>query len=178
MKSVNTFNSLVVAALAVLLLGAPSLAQAQVKVGVVNMAQLLDQSPQARAVIEALQDEFATRQRDIVSRTNELRQLEERFERDRAVLGDEERRNMERQLRDTQRDVARRQNEFVEDLNLRRNEELGNLQQSLMNEIEAFARSSDYDLIVAEGVVYASASIDITPSILQRLEANFRNTRR
>ncbi len=177
MNSVNKFHWLATLALVAVITAAPATAQAEVKVGVVNMAQLLDQAPQARAVIEALQDEFAPRQRDVVSRTNELRELEERFERDVAVLGDDERRNMERQLRDGQRDLQRRQNEFVEDLNLRRNEELGKLQRSLMEEIQAYARRANYDLIVGEGVLYASTAVDITPSILQGLEANFTSSR-
>lgn len=177
MKSVNKFHWLTMLAVVALAASAPSTALAELKVGVVNMAQLLDQAPQARAVIEALQDEFAPRQREVVSRTNELRELEERFERDVAVLGDDERRNMERQLRDGQRDLQRRQNEFVEDLNLRRNEELGKLQRSLMEEIQAYARRADYDLIVGEGVLYASTAVDITPSILQGLEENFRSSR-
>ncbi len=178
MKSVNKMHWLAMLAVVAFAGSAPATVQAEVKVGVVNMAQLLDQAPQARAVIEALQDEFAPRQRDVVSRTNELRELEERFERDVAVLGDDERRNMERQLRDGQRDLQRRQNEFVEDLNLRRNEELGKLQRSLMEEIQAYARRANYDLIVGEGVLYASTAVDITPNILQGLEANFRSSSR
>ncbi|MCC5867071.1 MAG: OmpH family outer membrane protein [Gammaproteobacteria bacterium] len=178
MKSLNKFNCLAMLAMFAFAAATPATALAELKVGVVNMAQLLDQAPQARAVIEALQDEFAPRQRDVVSRTNELRQLEERFERDVAVLGDEERRSMERQLRDGQRELQRRQNEFVEDLNLRRNEELGKLQRSLMEEIQAYARRANYDLIVGEGVLYASSAVDITPNILQGLEANFRSSRR
>ena len=176
MRSVNKMQIFALLSMLVIAGSLPATAMAQVKVGVVNMAQLLDQAPQARVVIEALQDEFAPRQRDVVSRTNELRELEERYERDMAVLGDDERRNMERQLRDGQRDLQRRQNEFVEDLNLRRNEELGKLQRSLLEEIQAYARRSEYDLIVGEGVLYASSAIDITPSILEGLEANFRSS--
>lgn len=175
MKSVMKSSFLVALAAAVLALMSPAYAQAQLKIGVVNMGALFDQSPQAQAVMEALQDEFAPRQRDLVNRANELRELEERFQRDEAVMADNQRRDMERQLRDSQRDFARRQNEFVEDLNLRRNEELGTLQRTLMREIQDYARRGNYDLIVGEGVLYASSAIDITPGILETMQANFRN---
>lgn len=175
MKSVMKSSFLVVLAAGVLALMSPAQAQAQLKIGVVNMGALFDQSPQAQAVMEALQDEFAPRQRDLVNRANELRELEERFQRDEAVMADNQRREMERQLRDSQRDFARRQNEFVEDLNLRRNEELGTLQRTLMREIQDYARRGNYDLIVGEGVLYASSAIDITPGILETMQANFRN---
>ena len=89
-------------------------------------------------------------------------------------MGEEERFSMERRIRDAQRDLGRRQNEFIEDLNLRRNEELGNLQRVLLQEIQAFARNSNYDLIIGEGVVYASQAVDITGEILEILERNQR----
>ncbi|MCC5860370.1 MAG: OmpH family outer membrane protein [Gammaproteobacteria bacterium] len=178
MTSASKLSLTTLLATAVLALALPGQAQAQLKIGVVNLAALLDQSPQAQAVVESLQDEFGPRQRDLVSRANELRELEQRFERDEAVMGDQQRRDMERQLRDTQRDLARRQNELVEDFNLRRNEELGALQNSLVREIQDYARRENYDMIVAEGVVYASSGIDITPRILETLQANFRNSGR
>lgn len=162
-------------AVAATLFAAPALAD--VRIGVVNMAQVLDQAPQSRSVVEALQDEFAPRQREIIARQNELNEQEERLQRDAAVMGEEERRNVERQLRDGQRDLNRRQNEFVEDLNLRRNEELGNLQRQLLQEIQAYARNSEYDMIVGEGIIYASEQLDITDEVLALLERNYRNGR-
>ena len=47
-------------------------------------------------------------------------------------MAENERRNAEKDLRDVQRELQRKQNEYVEDLNLRRNEDLGKLQRSLM----------------------------------------------
>ena len=175
MKFAMKTSLTVLLAAGVLAMVMPGQAQAQLKIGVVNMGALFDQSPQAQAVMESLQDEFAPRQRDLVNRANELRELEERFQRDEAVMADNQRREMERQLRDSQRDLARRQNEFVEDLNLRRNEELGALQRVLMREIQEYARRGSYDLIVGEGVIYASSAIDITPGILEAMQANFRS---
>ena len=86
------------------------------KIGVVNIARLLDQSPQAKVAMEALQDEFAPRQREIVAQQKELREKEERLQRDGAVMGEDERNSLERDVRDERRDLARRQNEYVEDL--------------------------------------------------------------
>ncbi len=63
--------------------------------------------------------------------------------------------------------------EFGEDFNLRRNEVLGQLQKSLMEEVQSFARSQSYDLIVGEGVLFASDSVDVTAQILSGLESRF-----
>ena len=139
------------------------------KIGVVNIARLLDQSPQAKEAMGALQDEFAPRQREIVAQQKTLREKEERLQRDGAVMGEGERGNLERDVRDERRDLARRQNEYVEDLNLRRNEELGKLQRSLLQQVQAYARTAGYDLIVAD-VLFASPAIDITAEVLKALE--------
>ena len=160
-------------ALVALLLGSTALAQ-EVKIGVVNIAQLLDQAPQARVAMEALDEEFQPRQREIVARQTEFQELSEKVQRDLAVMGETERRNAEKDLRDLQREVTRLQNEFREDLNLRRNEELGNLQRSLLKEVQDYAQSSGYDLVVGDGVLFASSAVNITENILRAMEANFQ----
>jgi outer membrane protein len=160
-------------ALFALLLGSTALAQ-EVKIGVVNIAQLLDQAPQARVAMEALDEEFKPRQREIIAKQTEFQELTEKVQRDLAVMGETERRNAEKDLRDLQREVTRLQNEFREDLNLRRNEELGNLQRSLLKEVQDYAQSSGYDLVVGDGVLFASSAVNITENILRAMEANFQ----
>jgi len=160
-------------ALLALLLGSTALAQ-EVKIGVVNIAQLLDQAPQARVAMEALDEEFKPRQREIIAKQTEFQELSEKVQRDLAVMGETERRNAEKDLRDLQREVTRLQNEFREDLNLRRNEELGNLQRSLLKEVQDYAQSAGYDLVVGDGVLFASSAVNITENILRAMEANFQ----
>ena len=147
---------------------------AQIKIAVVNVPRLLDEAPQAKAAMQALQDEFAPRQRSIVAQQKDLKAKEEKLQRDGAVMAENERRNAEKELRDGQREMARKQNEYVEDLNLRRNEELGKLQRSLLQEVQTFARKSNYDLVVGDGVLYVNESMDITAQVLSALQASFK----
>jgi len=151
-------------------------AHAELKIGVVNVPRLLEEAPQAKTAMQALQDEFAPRQREIVAQTKDLKSKEEKLGRDGAVMAENERRTFEKDLRDGQRDVQRKQNEYVEDLNLRRNEELGKLQRSLLQEVQTYAKSSNYDLILGEGVLYRNDSIDITAQILSALQARFKTS--
>ncbi|MGI9309524.1 MAG: OmpH family outer membrane protein [Gammaproteobacteria bacterium] len=163
----------------VLMLGLwmPALVSAQqatsLKIGVVNVPRLLQESPQARAAMEALQDEFAPRQREIVAAQTTLKDEQAKFQNDIDVMGEEERRNKERELRNDERTLVRDQNEFEEDINLRRNEELGKMQQELARQIQNYAKQEGYDLILGEGVLYISGTIDITQQILQGLEESF-----
>jgi outer membrane protein len=159
----------------ILLAGAAFLAPlgvtyAQTKIAVVNVPRLLEEAPQAKAAMQALQDEFAPRQREIVAQQKELKGKEEKLQRDGAVMAENERRNAEKDLRDGQREMARKQNEYVEDLNLRRNEELGKLQRSLLQEVQTFARAANFDLVVGDGVLYVNESMDITAQVLAALQ--------
>jgi outer membrane protein len=167
------FCKLLAAATLIVFWSVPASAQ-DIKIGVVNVPVLMEQAPQAKVAMDALQEEFAPRQRDILAKQKELEDLNTKVQRDLAVMGETERRNAETDLRDLQRDVQRMQNEFREDLNLRRNEELGNLQRSLLKEVQDYAETEGFDLVVGDGVLYASSAVNITESVLRAMEANFQ----
>ena len=82
----------------------------------------------------------------------------------------------ENDLRDMQRELGRLQNEFQEDSNLRQNQEMSDLQVALLKEIQDYATSEGYDMIVGDGVLYASAAVNITEAVLRAVEANFQAT--
>ena len=148
----------------------------ELKVGVVNIPVLMERAPQAKVAMDALQEEFAPRQRVIVAKQTEFDELTEKVRRDFDVMGETERRNAEKEVRDLQREVTRLQTEFREDLNLRRNEELGKLQRALLKEVQDYAETTNYDLVVGDGVLYASSSVNITELVLRAMEANFNAT--
>jgi outer membrane protein len=138
------------------------------KIGVVNFARLLEQSPQFEAMQQKLREEFQPRQREIVAKQQELQKKAETFQRDAAVMGEEERLSLEREIRDGQRDLQRAENEFREDANIRQNEEVSKLNRALLQQAQSYARGADYDLVVADAV-YFSEAIDITADVLALL---------
>jgi outer membrane protein len=123
----------------------------------------------------ALQEEFAPRQREIVAMQKEFQDKQAQIERDLEVMGPDERRAAERDLRKEERELARSVEELNEDANLRRNEELATLQRALLQEVAAYARDAGFDLVVGEGVFYASPAVDITDRIIERLKSNAQN---
>ncbi len=88
-------------------------------------------------------------------------------------MGETERRNAEKDLRDLQREVTRLQNELREDLNLRQNEEYGVLQRAILKEVQDYAQAQSYDLIVGDGVLFVSNAVNITEQVLREVEANY-----
>jgi outer membrane protein len=161
---------LAAAVLAVVAFGANvANAQGALKIGVINVGRLLEQSPQAESVTRKLQDEFAPRQRDIQAMQQKLQQQQDTFQKDSAVMGEEERLNLERQIRDGQRDLQRTQNEYLEDLNVRRNEEVGKLQREVLTRVQDYARAQKFDLVLADAI-FVSTAIDITDQVLAMLK--------
>ncbi len=153
----------------------PAAAQ-DMKIGVVSLQVLIERAPQTKAAMDALQEEFAPRQRELVAKQKEYEDLAAKAQKDFAVMGETERRNAEKDLRDLQREVTRLQNEFREDLNLRQNEEYGLLQRAMLKEVQDYAQQQGYDLIVGDGVLFVSNAMNVTEEVLRAVEANYQAT--
>jgi len=159
-----------VLAAVVLFLWSPAWAE-EIRIGFVNVARVLQQAPQAEQAKKRLEREFAPRDKRLVAMQKELKKLEEKLARDAAVMSDSERRKLERDILAKQRELKRAREEFREDFNLRRNEELGKLQRQVFEAVKSLAKEENYDLLLTDGVVYASDRVDVTDKVLKRLKA-------
>lgn len=158
---------LVAAPLAVLLAGPE--ARAELKVGYVNVVKVIEEAPQGEAALRRLEAEFGPRDKKIVEMQNRIKRLEEELEKNVLVLKESERRAREHEILMLNRDLRRETQEFREDYNLRRNEELAALQKLVHRVIVEIAKQENYDLILHEGVIIASPRVDITDKVLRRL---------
>jgi len=141
---------------------------AELKIGYVNAVKVIEEAPQGEAALKKLEAEFAPRDKQIVEMQNKLKQLEQELEKNALVLKDAEHRSKEFEIVSLKRDLRRATQEFREDYNLRRNEELAALQKIVQKTIADIAKQENYDLIL-ESAVYASNKADITDKILKRL---------
>ncbi|OAI18458.1 hypothetical protein A1359_04990 [Methylomonas lenta] len=144
--------------------------QADLKIGFVNVAKVLEKAPQAAKAKSRLETEFSPRDKQLVSQQKEIKTMEERLSRDSAVMGEEERRSLEKDVIEKKREAARAQQEFSEDFNMRRNEELGNLQKRIVEAVRALAKEESFDLLLTDGVIYANDDIDVTSQVQKKLE--------
>lgn len=143
---------------------------AELKIGAVSLVRILDKVPQAEQADKRLQSEFGPRKRALDDAQKSLRNLEQKLSKDTEALGEAQRRKLERDIIAQRREIQRSTQEFREDFNLRRNEELGKLQQQIMEVINSVAREEGFDLILNEGgVLYAGERVDITDRVVQRL---------
>lgn len=148
---------------------APALAQA--KIGVVDYGRLMEESPQAKTALDAIRNEFAPKQKELVSQQQVLKGKEDKLQKDAATMSADQRARTEKDLRDGYRDLERKRQEIQEDFNARRNEEMSRLQRTLIEEVRSYARAQGYDLVLADGVLYANTALDITPAVLANLKS-------
>ena len=160
--------------LATLLFTAATLAStgvfaADLKIGYVNAVKVIEEAPQGEAALKKLEAEFSPRDKKIIEMQNRIKQLEQELEKSALVLKEADRRAKEHEVVVLKRDVRRLSQEFREDYNLRRNEELASLQKVVYKAIVELAKQESFDLILHEGVIYAGTKIDITEKVLKKL---------
>jgi outer membrane protein len=146
----------------------PSLAQDALRIGFVNTERILRESSAAKAAQQKLEQEFSRRDKELKDTAARIRELSERLERDVTVLSDADRTRRQRDIAEQEREFQRRQREFREDLNQRRNEELASVIERANRVIKQIAEAEKYDVILQEAV-YASPRIDVTEKVLRAL---------
>ncbi len=141
---------------------------ADTKIGFVNTERLLREAPLSIAAQKKLEREFAARDQELQKMAKQARDLQAQLDKDGVTMSDSDRRNKERDLGNLNRDLQRQSREFREDLNLRRNEELSQIQDRARKAIQDIARTEKFDLIV-EQAVYFDPKIDITDRVMKSL---------
>jgi outer membrane protein len=139
------------------------------KIGFVNTARVLKEAPQARKVEERLKAIFEPREAQLREERQEILALEEQLKTD-AELSSNARRKLEREIRLKVSQLKFLEQEFREDQNLRRNEEIRNLQRVISNVLKKQGDNGGFDLILTEGVSYVSDQIDITAETIEMLK--------
>lgn len=155
--------------LALLLAAFPVASYAELKIGYVNAVKVIEEAPQGQMALKRLETEFSPRDKELVAMQDKIKTLEGDLDRNGLVMKESERRGKEREVLTLKRDLKRATQEFREDYNARRNEELAALQKIVYQAIVETAKLQKYDLILHEGTIYAGEKVDITETILKKL---------
>jgi len=140
------------------------------KAGFVNTDRIFREANTAKAAQAKLEQEFSRREKDLVEQGNTLKTATEKFERDAPTMAESQRVARQRQLVDQDRDFQRKRREFQEDLNARKNEELGQVLERANKVVKQVAEAEKYDVILQEAV-YINPKHDITEKVLKALNA-------
>lgn len=154
--------------LLLLMAGGVSVSAADLKVGFVDAERVNRESAPADEASKRLEKEFQPRVQEVQRREAAIKVAQAQFEKDAVTMSENDRRSREQEMSRQIVDLQRLQREFQEDLNLRRNQELGGLLERANKIIRQIAEAEKYDLILQEAV-YRSPRIDITDRVLKAL---------
>ena len=142
---------------------------AELKVGYVQVDKILQEAPQTAESGKKLEREFSPRSQELDRMAKQIKELETTLDKDGLTITEAERRNKERDVQNIKIEFQRKQRELREDINLRKNEELGSLQDRINKAVQSVAKAENYDLVMYSGVAYAADKIDITDKVLKLL---------
>ena len=154
-------------AVAVMALAAGSVA-AQSKIGFVNTERIFRESDAAKRAEKKLEGEFSKRERELSELTTRLRTDGEKFQKDIPVMSESQRNQRQRAIGDLELDVNRKQREFNEDVNRRRNEEFSTVLQSANRALKQIAEKEGLDAVFQDAA-YANPKLDLTDKVLKAL---------
>ncbi len=142
---------------------------AELKIGYVQVDKILQEAPQTSESGKKLEKEFSPRTQELERLQKQIKDIETSFDKDALTMSDADRKNKEREAANLKIEFQRKQRELREDVNLRKNEELGSLQERINKAVTAVSEAEGYDLVVYGGVAYANKKIDITEKVLKSL---------
>jgi len=142
---------------------------ADTKIGFVNTEKLLREAPLSVAAQKRLEKEFSGREQELQKMAKQARDVQGQLDKDGVTMSETERKNKERELANLNREFQKQSREFREDLNLRRNEELGQIQERARKVIIDIAKSEKYDIIIEQAAVYVDPKSDITDRVMKAL---------
>lgn len=162
-------KKLALIALAFSALGATAFAQDS-KIGYINTQRITTESAIAKAAQVKLEQEFSRRGKELGDLQSALKTFSEKFERDTPTMTESQRGNRQKEFAELNRDFQRKQREYQEDLNGRRNEELQQVLEKATKAVRVVAEAEKYDLVIQE-VVYSNTKHDITEKVLKILNS-------
>jgi outer membrane protein len=147
----------------------PISALAEIKIGYVVVEKVLKEAPQTTVSNKKLEKEFKSRTDGLQKKVKGIQKQEKDYKKNSVTMSESERQKAQKKIQNAKIDIQRIERELREDIDIRRREEIGKLQQQINKAIEDLAKKEKYDLILYQGVAYASKGIDISNDLIKAL---------
>jgi len=149
---------------------------AELKIGVIDLREILQKSPQMIAISKQLKKQFATREEKVITAQKSLKNEMDKLHRDGPVMSSDERSKLESKIVAEKRKFERVQQEYREDVMAAQNQSMQKLLAKLDKVVKQIAAEGHYDLILQkEGVPFASNRVDISGQLLKALNKSSKD---
>jgi len=154
----------------VLLLGTACSAWAETKIAVVDIRAAIFQTDQAKLKLEKLKTSLSRDQADAIALKNELEKLAEKRQKDAAIMGQDELRDLEKQIEDKKIDFNYKAQKLEKSQKEAMQEVFNSMLPKVEQELQDMTTKGKYDLILQrEAAVWADPKLDITKDLIDRL---------
>lgn len=142
------------------------------KVAIVNVQQILQQSPRVTALSKKLEDQFKDRQAKLNTEQQDLQSALEKFKKDSPTMAAKDRDAMEKKLTTERTDLVKQVVAYQQDLQKEQNKVMQGIITDLNGVVSGIAKQNSYNLVLdAQAVVYSADATDITKDVASKFNS-------
>jgi outer membrane protein len=118
-----------------------------------------------------MDQEFSVRRKKLEEMQNKLVTDVEKAKKDAAVMSEDQKKKTQEDIGRRQREFSKQQGEYNAEVARREQQELETLRKAILEVVAEVARQSKYDVVLADGVVYAADAVNITDKVLAAMRS-------
>ncbi|MCS7215893.1 MAG: OmpH family outer membrane protein [Thermodesulfovibrio sp.] len=146
-----------------------SVARAELKIGIVDLYRVLNESEEGKKSVNELQSMLEARQKTLEEKQKKIQSLREEFEKKRSVLSEEARKAKEEEIERLGRDLQRTAADYQVELQKKQNEITQSMLKEIRQIINDFAKKEGYSLILEKAeqiILFTTPEVEITDKII------------
>jgi outer membrane protein len=143
-----------------------------VRLAVVDIQQILNQSARGKATKQKLDQERNTRQREMETRQQELQKMQAELEKQAPVLSEQAKRERTETLQRKARDIRRLLEDASRDFDKRVQEAEMEITREIVAVAQEFGKDQGYTAVLERSMlIHFSPAIDVTAEVVKRFDA-------
>jgi outer membrane protein len=147
-----------------------TMAPTGMKIGVVDIRQVLQKSPQVATAQKQLKDQFQTREKEFRALQQQVRADADKLNRDGSVMKDADRKTLQQKVQDEQQKLQNMQMSLQQDLFTAQNQQMQGIMSKLQNAVNEVAKANQFTLVLTkDNVAFANEQLDITNQVLDSM---------
>jgi outer membrane protein len=146
------------------------------RVGFVNVAEVLNKSPQVKKLEGELKESYETRKAELDKEQEKLNELERKLATEGEGMSFDDRSTLEHQILSMRSKLKQELTWLEEDITIRKSGETSRLIKLLREVIGEVAKEKKVDLVFEGAVVYTSDRVDLSGDVLKRLQDHFNKS--
>lgn len=136
------------------------------KVAVVNVQQVLQQSPRVSQISKNLETQFKARQAKIGEQQKALQDQLDKFKKESPTMSQKDREDMQKKIAADRSELVKQVVSYQQDLQKEQNKIMQGILTDLNSIVSVIAKKQSYSLVLdSQAVIYASDGADITKEV-------------